>query len=191
MESSVSDVDVSGEELFRRFLSGDNDAFEGIVSRYEDELSRFIYRTVCDYHEAKHLTIEAFGRLAVEGRKFTGQSSLKTYLFTIGKNLTLKHVKARKKHEHIPFDELADVLCDNAEAPHSYVERSENEKMLHQAMCELKEEYRAVLVLLYFEDMSYLQAGEAMGKSETQIKHLAHRAKAALRKKLENSDCGL
>jgi DNA-directed RNA polymerase specialized sigma24 family protein len=43
-----------------------------------------------------------------------------------------------------------------------------------------------VLLLLYFEDMSYREAGKAMNKSEKQIKHLAFRAKKALKKKLES-----
>jgi len=49
----------------------------------------------------------------------------------------------------------------------------------------LKDDHYTVLKLLYFKDMSYLQAGKAMNKSEKQIKHLAFRAKAALKRILE------
>jgi len=182
----INEHEIAGEDLFRFFLGGDNDAFERIVAMHEDELFRFIDRIVQDFHEAKHLTIEAFAQLAVGGKKFAGESSLKTYLFTIGKNLAARHMKKRGKAPHIPYEEVFEFLISDDETPHSYMERDENKRLLHDTLQDLKYEYRAVLLLLYFEDMSYRQAGQAMNKSEKQIKHLAFRAKAALKKKLEN-----
>ena len=187
IHASCKDDNESGEELFCRFLSGDVEAFEAIVSLYEDELSRYIYRIVGDYHEAKQLTIEAFGELSVGGKKYTREkSSLKTYLFTIGKNLTKRYMRRRQKHDYISFDEIAGVLSDESETPYAYMEREESRRMLHAAISELKKEHNTVLSLLYFEDMSYRQAGELMNKSEKQITQLVYRAKMALRKKLEN-----
>ena len=177
---------VSGEELFCSFLDGDVEAFEAVVALYEDELSRYIYSIIGDYHEARQLTIETFGELSIGGRKYARQkSSLKTYLFTIGKNLTIRHMKKRKKHDYVSFDEISGVLCDESEAPYACLEREENIRLLRSAMCELKDEQKKVLELLYFEDMSYRRAGEAMNKSEKQITILVHRAKISLREKLK------
>jgi len=175
---------ISGEELYRRFLSGDNGAFQEFVEMYEDELSRYIYSIVRDYHETEHLTIETFSQLVLNRRKFDGKSSIKTYLFAIGKNLSLQLLKKRGREQHLSFEESAKIPTKEHETPHSFLEKEENRHYLHEAMWELKEEYRAVLILLYFEDMSYTQAGRAMNKSEKQVKNLAHRAKAALKKKL-------
>jgi len=181
-----NEPNISGEELYRRFLAGDSVAFEELVLIYVDELSRFIYGIVRDYHEAEHLTIETFAELALNNKKFDGKSSIKTYLFAIGKNLSLQLIKKRGREQHLSFEEAAEIPVDEGETPHSILEREENKKFLHEAMRELKEEYHAVLLLLYFEDMSYIQAGQAMGNSEQQIKNLAHRAKVALKNKLEN-----
>ena len=182
-----SKQDVSGEELFRRYLvTGDEKSFEDLVALYEKGLYRFINRIVRDSYEAKQLTVETFAQLAVGGRKFAGDSSLKTYLFVIGRNLTTFHMRKRAMHDHISFEEVVETLCDEGETPESSMEREENKKRLHEFMRELKEEYHAVLVLLYFEDMSYREAGQAMNKSEQQIKALAHRAKAALKKKMKD-----
>ena len=175
----------SGEELYRRFQTGDSGAFKDFVTMHEDELFRFINSIVHDYHEAKHLTIETFAQLVVNTRKFMGKSSVKTYLFAIGKNLSIRYIKMRTKEQHLSYEEVIEVLIDDDEAPHSYLERDENKKYLLETMRDLKEEYRAVLILLYFEDMSYIQAGRVMNKSERQIKDLAYRAKSALKKKLE------
>ena len=174
--------------MFKRFLEGDRYAFEALVALYEDELSRFIYSIIKDYYETKNLTIESFGQLAVNGSRFAGKSSLKTYLFTIGKNLAFRHLKIRRKHKHVSFDDAAEVLNSWNETPYGHIEREENKKQLHLAMSELKEEHRKVLTLLYLEDLSYREISDMMNRSEKQIKHLAHRARAALKKKLEKME---
>ena len=183
--NSDNKQEVTGEELFRRYLAGDEYAFEDLVVLYEGDLSRFINSKLNDYYETKHLIIETFGQLAVNGRKFKGQASLKTYLFTIARNLVVKHLKARKKHDHISYDEIVYDIGDEGKTPDVFMEQEETKHSLHEAMKGLKEEYYKTLTLLYFEDMSYRQAGKVMGKSEKQIKDLAYRAKASLKKKLE------
>ena len=178
---------MPGEELYQLFINGDNTAFEELVALYEDDVARFINGIVRDYHEAKHLTIETFSQLILNRKKFDGSSSLKTYLFAIGKNLSMRYMKKRGREQHIAYDDIAEAVPDESETPENIIERRETNHLLHAAISELKKEHRVILTLLYFEDMSYLQAGRAMNKSETQIRGLAHRAKAALKKHLEDS----
>jgi len=178
---------ISGEELFRHFLAGSDEAFTNLVALYEDELYRFIYNIVNDYHESKHLMIETFARLAGSGDKFSGKSALKTYLFKIGKNLALRYVKMRGRERHISYEEVIELVSGEADSPPVLIEQEENKRLLHNAINQLNDDHRAVLVLLYFEDMSYRQAGRVMGKNETQIRGLAQRAKTALKKNLEGN----
>jgi len=182
----VGESNVSGEELYRRLIAGDNYAFVSFVKMYQSELSRYLYGIVYDFHETEQLTIETFSQLVLNKKKFDGKSSIKTYLLAIGKNLSMQFLKMRGREQHLTFEEAAEIPVSEGETPQSILERNEKSKYLKEVLQELKEEYRAVLVLLYFEDMSYLQAGRAMGKSEKQIRNLAHRAKLALRKKMES-----
>ena len=186
MEYKENTEIISGEELYRRFLEGDKGAFDELVELYENELSYFIHGIVHDYHEAKHLMIETFAQLVISGGKFAGKSSLKTYIFTIGKNLAFRYRKMRASEQHLSYEDAIEVLVDDEDTPEHYMEREENKHYLHEAIKDLKEEYREVLELLYFEDMSYLEAARVMDKSEKQISNLAYRAKAALKKRLEN-----
>ncbi len=52
-------------------------------------------------------------------------------------------------------------------------------------MRNLNDDYRQILMLLYFEEMSHDEARQVMGKSIRQVYHLADRARAALKKELE------
>ena len=176
-----------GEKLLLRFQSGDDDAFTEIVELYHKELANFINSIVNDRHETEHLTIETFARLAISRHSFAGKSSLKTYLFAIGKNLAFNHIKKRNQEQHISFDEVICILVCNGETPEVALLKEESRLRLHEAMQNLKEDHSTVLKLLYFEDMSYLQAGVVMNKSEKQIKHLAYRAKLALKKAIESN----
>ncbi len=117
---------VSGEELFRRYQEGDRGAFDDLVALYEHDFMFFLNGVVNDKHEATHLMIEAFAQLALKGGDFSGRSSLKTYLYTIGKNLAFRYVKARRKERHISIEEIAGGLHDVSGL--FTIEKSENEK---------------------------------------------------------------
>ena len=182
-----SEQDCPGAELYHRYLAGDDSAFEGFVELYEDELSRFINSIIGDYHETKHLTIETFAQLILNKKKFEGRSSIKTYLFAIGRNLSMRHLKKRGREQHVTYDEVMELLVHEGDSMHLHMEREENKQHLHDVMLDLKDEYRRVLLLIYFDGMSYSEAGEEMDKSEKQIKDLAYRAKLTLRKKLDKA----
>jgi len=177
--------DKTGEELYRLYLDGDSDAFEALVRLYEHDFSLFIVGIVHNLHEAKHIVIEAFAQLSIYGN-FEGRSSLKTYLYTIGKNLAMRHMRMRSREAHIAFEDVLENVLGESETPETFLQREESKRLLYAAMRDLKSDHRAVLHLLYFEDMSYLEAGRVMKKSERQIEGLACRAKAALKRTLES-----
>lgn len=175
----------TGEALYRRFLCGDKDAFTELVGLYEQELSFYINGMVHDYFETKHLVIETFAQLAANGN-FEGKSSLKTYLFAIARNLTATFLKKRQRYHFISLDEILEMAGKEGESPELFLEREENRQWLRTAMQKLKTEHCEVLTLLYFEDMSYAEAGTVMKKSVKQISDLVYRAKSALKRILES-----
>ena len=182
---------MSGEEYFRRFLQGDELAFEHLVSLYREELTLYIksiiYSPDYDSDEAEYLMIEAFARLAAGGSRFAGRSSLKTYLFAIGKNLARRHLKSRARVNSVPIDGVEEVITKlyASETPEDAALRSEDSRRLYAAVNSLKKDQRAVIINLYINDMSYNETASVMKKNVRQIEGLAARAKAALRRKLE------
>ena len=181
-------LEASGEQLLNRYRQGDDEAFEKIVALYEDELAGFIHSIVHDYHETKHIVIDAFAELAVGCARFKGASTLKSYLFGIGKRLAFRHLKDKRNSDCVSFDKVAELLAGDESSLHDFLEREENKWQLREAMQDLKKEYKEVLIHLYFEDMSYQEAGQVMKKSVRQIKDLAYNAKASLKKKLESKE---
>ena len=174
----------SGEELYRRFRSGDEDAFDELVGLYRESLTLYINSFVKDMYEAEELMIDVFAHLDEE-RGYQGKSSLKTYLFAIARNLALRHVKKRGRKEHVPIEELINELSGGDSSPETDYLRGERGEQLRGAIQKLKPEYGEVLRLLYFESMSYTEAAGAMHKTVKQIDNLTYNAKVSLKAMLE------
>ena len=104
---------MSGEDKYRLFLNGDEDAFDGIMREYFDGLIFFINRYVNDPHTAEDIAIDVFAYIAENRRKYNFKVSLKTYIYMIGKSRTLNLIKHRNRHaaeevhEYISADDLS------------------------------------------------------------------------------------
>ena len=175
----------NGEELYRRFLDGDEKAFEELIGLYRESLTLYINDFVKDMYEAEELMIDVFARLDEE-RGFKGKSSLKTYLFAMARHLALRHVKKRGRKAQIPIEELVNKLCGGGDSsPEADYLRGERREQLRGAIQQLKPEYGEVLRLLYFENMSYEEAAGIMNKTVKQIDNLTYNAKISLKAMLE------
>ena len=89
---------MRGEDKYRLFLGGDEDAFDGIMCEYFDGLIFFINRYVNDPHTAEDIAIDVFAYIAENRRKYNFRVSLKTYIYMIGKSRALNLIKHRKRH---------------------------------------------------------------------------------------------
>jgi RNA polymerase sigma-70 factor (ECF subfamily) len=181
MKNLISDE--TGEEIYRRFLEGDDGAIEKLVDLYGQNLTRFIDGFVNDPAIAEELTIDTFAELALKQTRFLERSSLKTWLFSIGKHLALNILKKHKKEKHLSLEEIGEIAV--RQLPETDLFGEERRRQVHGAMRALRVDHSEVLRLLFFEDMSYVEAGMRMNKTETQVRGLAHRAKRALKKILE------
>ena len=174
---------MTDEELYRRYLNGDDAGLSELMARYGDALTIYIDGYLGDIHEAEDLMIEAFSQIFAKERPITGEGSFKAYLYKTARNLALRH---SKKHRHIFLwiDDLDFELPDKTLAE-TKVFRNERDRQLYAALDKLKPEYREAVYLIYLEEMSYRNAAAVMSKSEHQIKNLVYRGKQSLKAILE------
>ena len=174
----------NGASSYHRFLAGDISGFEELVRTYGDKLLFFINGFVKDLAAAEDLTEDTFMELLVHKRRFKENASFKTYLFKIGRNKALNYLKRSARLRPVPLED-AESDCQADNFTESVLLWDEQRRQLHAAMVRMKPEYREVLYLLYFEDMSYDAAAAVLGKNKKQIDNLAYRAKAQLKVALE------
>ena len=172
----------SGFDSYRRFLNGDNSALEEIICMYKDGLILYLHSVVNDLHLAEELAEETFVKLVVKRPRFSQRSAFKTWLYTIGRNMAIDHLRRSKKAE-LPLEDCLQ-LCDEEEGLEQGYIRQENKIMLHRSMKQLKREYQQVLWLAYFEGFSYKEIAHILHKTTHNIETIAYRARQALKTRL-------
>jgi len=170
----------NGASSYRRYLDGDEGAFEQIVKEYFDKLVFFIDGYVHDTAAAEDIAIDTFSDLIVHKRRYNFSVTLKTYLFMIGRSRSLNYIKRRGK---LPMLELSEVAEDPDEAvslEDSFF-MDQRKKALHRAVAQLDSQLGEVVRLVYFEELSCQEAAKVMKKNVKQVYNLLYRAKESLR----------
>lgn len=168
-------------ECYRRYQSGDESGFDGLMDLYRENLIYFLLRFLPTVEDAEDAAEDAFVELLLHPWKEERGASLKTYLFTLGRSRALNHLKRLKRRAAQPPTEL---LPEGGEELEERLCRDEKQRALLRAMDALSPDYREVLHLLYFEDISLSDAARVMKKNKKQVENLSYRAKKALREKL-------
>ena len=172
------------ELLYSRFLTERNEEdFRILLERHKESLILFLNGYVHNLEDAEELMLDAYAEVAAGKTAFSGRSTFKTWLFSIGKKLALAHLR---KAKHLPeTQELSPETNAAAPAPELQILRDERNRQLYLALSKLNEEYRQVLTLFYFEEMSNAELCAVLGKHRKQIYNLAERARKALKEELE------
>lgn len=172
----------NGESSYRRYLSGDDRGLVEIIRDYKDGLILFLNGFTRNIITAEELCEDTFVKLAVKKPAFDGRSSFKTFLYTIARNTALDWRRTYK--EHVPIDETGELENGERSIEDTYL-REEQRIAVHRALDKLKPDYRQVLWLTYFEELSNKETADVMKKSVHGIETLVYRARNALKKQLE------
>ncbi len=173
---------ANGAECYRRFLDGDEDGIVEIIRDYKDGLILYLNGIVGNIHTAEDLMEETFVKLVVKKPRYSEKFSFKTWLYTIGRNAALDYLRHNSRKSDTPVDELEIADKENLEL--SYI-KEEQKIMVHRALANLKADYRQVLYLSFFEELSNEETAAVMRKSKRQVENLLYRAKLSLKNELE------
>ena len=170
----------NGASSYRRFLKGDESAFDEIMKELFDNLVFFIDRYVHDIHAAEDIAIDAFSDLVVNKHRYNFKVTLKTYLFMLGRSRALNYIKHRKVINFVELTE-ADNISAEQETLEEIILLDERKRIVNNALNSLPDDMRVVVHLIYFEDLSYDEAAKVMKKNRKQVDNLLYRAKKELR----------
>jgi len=167
-------------ELAARAQAGDMAAFEELVRRHQQGLFSYLYRMCRNSSDAEETAQAAMVRAWEKLATFRGASSFKTWLYRIGTNLCL-NLRMRRK----PTEELCETMAaPDVERPDAEYRQKVREETVRRALECLPDDQRAALVLLVYEDMTYKEIAETLGKTVRAVDSLLFRAKANVRKAL-------
>lgn len=179
-------------DLIAAAKAGRQDAFAEIVERHSGTVYNLALRLMNHPQEAEDVLQETFISAFRALNRFEGRSQLGTWLYRIAYNAALMRLRKRQ----IPTESLDEPyitdegdlmprqLVDWSRLPDDILLGKELRSTLEAALQTLPVSLRSVFVLRDIEGLSTLEAAQALGLTETNVKVRLHRARLALREKL-------
>lgn len=180
MQGKGGDAMDRGASNYRRFLDGDESAFDDIVNEYRMGLIMFINRYVHDIEASEDIAIDVFMQLVIHRRRYNFKVGLKTYLFMMARSRAIDYIRHEKKFTMVKYSEEYEQLTDFFGLEDTVLDR-ELREVVGKAVEKLPEKMRLAVYLVYFEGMSYKDAAKVMKKTAKQVDNLLYRAKLELR----------
>lgn len=176
---------MSDEQLVSRYLSGDSQAFDLLARRYQERLYRLAYRMLGNREDALDAVQETLVRLLRSLSGFQGQAKFSTWLYRLAANTCIDYRRQRGRGaQTVPLEvEVAPV--ELVEDPDVHCEKGFREYVLNQALKQLPDAQRLLIILRDREGLAYEQIAAVLGIEVGTLKSRLHRARGALRRVLE------
>lgn len=182
MEESlrVNEEDIS---LVEKALAEDRVAQREIVRRYQGPIFAYIYRWMRNRADSEDLTQDVFIKVFRALHTYSRKSSFRAWLYRIARNRVIDHLR-RKRPSTVDIDDVEEFEATDICTPEELYERSSGQERLDAAIASLDPLYREVLLLRHRDELTYEEIVEAVGVPLGTVKARLHRARALLRKRL-------
>ncbi len=161
------------------------EAFGALYEKYVDRIYTYVYYRMGDAREAEDLTARVFYRALAHISSYDQRGApFVAWLYRIAHNLIANWRRDRSRHPELPLDALIGAHTREA-TPQAQAESAENRRALLEAIRRLPPERQQLLILKFVDDLSNVEIGQVLGRSEGAIKSLYHRTLLALRDELE------
>ena len=181
--------------LLRRLRDRDERAFRELIDEHRDRVFNITYRMLGNRHEAEDVAQEVFISVFKTIDSFREESKFSTWLYRV----TVNHCKNRIKYLARRHDRDRDELDETtghtngsyhggptrAAEPDRALASAQMEKLLQEAIANLDDDHRVVVVLRDVEDLSIEEICEITGLPDGTVKSRLHRARLVLRKKMQ------
>lgn len=171
--------------LIQKAKDGDAEAFGDLYERYAESVFRFIYSQTSNRFDAEDLTGDVFLRAWQSLTRYEERGfSFSAYLFRIARNVMIDRSRKLKPVSELPEDEISVGEMPLSSEPSTIFAAKLQHNELVKTLGKLREDYRTVLVLRFFNNLSTEETSDVMGRSKGSVRVLQHRALSALRQLL-------
>ncbi len=186
---------MTEKELVRQSKAGNLDCFEELIDAHQQKVYNIALRMLGNEQDAFDASQEVFVKVYKNLNGFQQNASFATWVYRIATNTCLdllRKNKERKKEisidSQIAFDdgEVAFQLEDTSADVEEALLKKERMQVLYQAIEQLREEHKKMIVLRELQGMSYQQIAQITGMNLGTVKSKINRARLALKNALEN-----
>lgn len=177
------------EELLDSYLNGERAAFKELMSRYTLELHHFLTRFLGSRAAADDVFQETFLQVHLSADTFDSERRFKPWLFTIAANKARDYHRKQSRHGSMSLsasvdsdgdgDRFVDLLKADVPTPEAPVLDAERSRLVKSVVDSLPVHLREILLLSYFQRLSYNQIAESLEIPLGTVKSRLHTAVAA------------
>ncbi|MBI4427646.1 MAG: sigma-70 family RNA polymerase sigma factor [Ignavibacteriales bacterium] len=175
--------DKSDSALVKECLSGNKKCFEELVNRYQKPVFNVALRIINNYDDATEIAQTTFIKAFENLHTFDTKRKFFSWLYRIATNESLNYLKARKQHELLSDDHVS-----HERTPDQRFDEAETDEQLQNALMQLNQDYRIVLVLCHFHNLSYKEISSILDIPEKTVKSRLFSARKNLKELLERED---
>ncbi|MDQ2179506.1 RNA polymerase sigma factor [Marinifilum sp. D714] len=180
--------------LVQASVNGDQKAYEELFKRYKDAIFFMLLKMVNNKNDAEDLTFEAFGKAFRNIRQYSPKYAFSTWLFKIASNNCIDFLR-KKRGNTISIDGKDDAenertitLESSSLNPEQEFVKKQKAKIMRNEVGKLKERYRRLIELRYFEEFSYEEIAQELKLPIGTVKAQLFRARELLFNNLKDSE---
>ncbi|MBI5371420.1 MAG: sigma-70 family RNA polymerase sigma factor [Sphingobacteriales bacterium] len=178
---------LNDNELISKVLRGDQQAYAGLVHRYQNYVFTLTLRLVKNREEAEEVAQDVFIKAYKYLADFRGDAKFSTWLYTIVNNTCISFLRKKKLVVHSLDDEKVFKVADNRDAGFRAdgVEQKSKQAMVNTAISRLKPDDAVIVTLFYKNEQTLDEIAQVLGLEVNTAKVRLHRARARLKELME------
>ncbi len=161
--------------LVRESLQGDRNAFEAIINRYEKMVYNVAFRILNNADDAADVTQSVFLNIYEHLNDYKPRFKFFSWIYRIAVNVSLNFQKQRKEGESV------EEISSDGKQPDEILADEERGEIIQQALMRIGLDYRVVIILSYFQDLSYAEIAYVLDLPEKTVKSRLFTARKLLR----------
>lgn len=179
---------LNDNELISQVLSGDQQAYASLVTRYQNYVFTLVLRFTKNREDAEEVSQDIFVKAYRSLVDFRGDSKFSTWLYTIVNTTCITFLRKKRLEVQSLDNERVFEVADSQDSGMraNLVEQKSRMAMVSQAIKMLSPDDAAVITLFYKAEQSLEEIARILGVEANTIKVRLHRARARLKDKMEN-----
>ncbi|TLS37178.1 sigma-70 family RNA polymerase sigma factor [Pseudalkalibacillus caeni] len=164
---------------------------DDLMCSYGQDILQLVFSYVKNKATAEDLTQEIFVKCYKSLHTYKQNAKIRTWLWRIAINHTKDYLKSwYYRNVQLAKDEETEIVVQERVTPEQTVVQRDEDRELAETVMELSVDYREVVYLFYFEELSLREIAEVTGVKENTVKTRLRRAKQLLKERLEGSHDG-
>jgi RNA polymerase sigma-70 factor (ECF subfamily) len=183
----------SDEELMIQLRQGEDLALNELMRRWQQPLTRYIYRYVGNQTETLDLAQETFVRVFQQRHRFKEKLKFSAWMFAIATNLCRNFLRWQSRHpskarEADPPEDSWETMPEltSQNPPNEVARLKESAEAVRRQVEALPDQLKAVVLLADYEELSYREIAEVFGCSAKAVETRLYRAHKLLRERLRD-----